>query len=410
MDGLDLRRAYKRVCRNNIGYTLTELLTVLLIILALATFGVFVYQRAIAYAKGTVCQTNLRALESAIELYITETDALPASLGRLKLKHIEKGYAKAMGKRGWRKKLSFFLVKLDASDEAYAQFLTPENLKTYGGSEDVFHCPTDSNGGASYGINGNLVGRQWSDISRDELVIGDSDHYVFTSMDQLKKRHRHKAFAINKGGTLVKIGEDDIVPVAGNEPGTPIEDYISDDTQDDTQNTTQDGAQDSAKGGTQGGTGGAQGGTGGTQGGSGGTQGGTGGKSQGGKPKKPPKDDKDDTRRGTPNDSQGGPQDDKSQGKAGINFPSDLDGVVRYFDDLVNNNINMPIADKAEDVRNKLLTAVDELSKTPPDIPAARGNIEGAEGDLRAMINEGLIDPEDGSALITLFRDISGRL
>jgi type II secretory pathway pseudopilin PulG len=211
MDDLGLRQAYKRVRKNNIGYTLVELLTVLTIILVLTTFGVFVYNRAIAYAKGTVCQTNLRALEAAIELYTMETDALPASLGRLKLEYIEKGYARAMGDRGWLKKLSFFLVKLDTSDEVYAQFLTPENLKTYGGSEGVFHCPADHNGGASYGINGNLIGRQWSKIGRDELVIGDSDHYVFTSINQLAKRHRHKAFAINKGSLLLELDQEDEV-------------------------------------------------------------------------------------------------------------------------------------------------------------------------------------------------------
>ncbi|MHC5074784.1 MAG: type II secretion system protein [Planctomycetota bacterium] len=132
MVDLDLRRVFKQVRKNNLGYTLVELLTVLGIILVLATVGVFVYNRAIAYAKSTVCQTNLRALETAIDLYTMETDALPASLGQLQLEHIEKGYAREMEDRGWLKKLSFFLIKMNSSREAYAQFLTPENLKTYG--------------------------------------------------------------------------------------------------------------------------------------------------------------------------------------------------------------------------------------------------------------------------------------
>ena len=204
MEDLGLRRAYKRFRRNSIGYTLVELLTVLSIILILTTIGIFVYNRTIAYAKDTVCQTNLRALEGAIELYTME-DALPASLGRLKLEHIEKGYARAMEDRGWLKKLSFFLIKLDSSDEAYAQFLTPENLKTYGGSEGIFHCPADHNGGASYGINGYLVGKKWSKIDKDELVIADSDHYVFTTPDQIAGRHRDKAFVITGKGELLEL-------------------------------------------------------------------------------------------------------------------------------------------------------------------------------------------------------------
>ena len=76
----------------------------------------------------------------------------------------------------------------------------------------------------------------------------------------------------------------------------------------------------------------------------------------------------------------------------------------------MNNNIDTSIADKAEDVRNKLLTSISELSKSPPDIPAAQGNIEGAQGDLQAMIDDGLIDPEKGLALMNLLSALSSQL
>ena len=108
----------------------------------------------------------------------------------------------------WLKKLSYFLLKLDSSDHAYAQFLTYENLKTYGVSEKIFHCPADPNGGTSYGINGNLVGKRWSDVGKDELGIADSDHYVFTNPDQLAKRHRNKAFAVKRKGVLAEVRDD----------------------------------------------------------------------------------------------------------------------------------------------------------------------------------------------------------
>jgi len=229
MDDLGLRQAYKRLRTNKIGYTLVELLTVLTIILILSTFGIFLYSRSIAYAKGTVCQTNLDALETAIEVYAAENDALPASLGQLKLEHLEKGYAKAMGERRWLKKLSFFIVKLDSSDEAHAQFLTYENLKTYGVSERIFHCPADPNGGTSYGINGNLVGKRWSDVGRDELIIADSDHYVFTTPDQLAKRHRNKAFAVKKSGVFVEVRDDTVDNVNDSNSDDSSPDGNSDD-------------------------------------------------------------------------------------------------------------------------------------------------------------------------------------
>ena len=70
----------------------------------------------------------------------------------------------------------------------------------------------------------------------------------------------------------------------------------------------------------------------------------------------------------------------------------DINSVTTYFDDLVNATLGTAVADKAEDVRNKLWTAISELSKTSPDTAAARGNIDGARTDLQAMINDGLID------------------
>lgn len=220
MGHLSLQQAYKGLREIKRGYTLIELLVVLTIVLVLSTIGMFLYQRSIVYAKETVCQTNLRVLEGAIEFYVLENDVLPASLGHLKLEHLEKSYAKAMEDRGWFTKFSFFLVKLDASEQAYAQFLTYENLEKYGATEKIFHCPADSNGGVSYGINGNLVGKKWSDVGADEIVIADSDNYVFNTLTELAKRHNNKALAIKKNRGIIEVDDDGNVAICHN-PGTP---------------------------------------------------------------------------------------------------------------------------------------------------------------------------------------------
>ena len=68
-----------------------------------------------------------------------------------------------MENKGWLIKAYTFLIKLDASDQAYAEFLTYENLKEYGVTEKIFHCPADHNGGASYGINSDMEGESWAD-------------------------------------------------------------------------------------------------------------------------------------------------------------------------------------------------------------------------------------------------------
>ncbi|MGD9039772.1 MAG: prepilin-type N-terminal cleavage/methylation domain-containing protein [Desulfobacteraceae bacterium] len=208
MGHLFLQRGFEGMRDVKKGFTLLELLVVLTILLILSSVGMYLYHRSLAYAKDTVCQTNLRALQESVIFYTAENEALPGTLGDLKLDHVEKGYAKAMEGRRWLVKACTLLIKLDASDHAYAHFLTYENLKKYGATEKIFHCPGDHNGGASYGINGELQGKSWSEITEHAIVVADSDSYVFYSLDQLSKRHDHKAFAAVKNGEVVELVEE----------------------------------------------------------------------------------------------------------------------------------------------------------------------------------------------------------
>lgn len=199
-----------RSLKLNKGYTLIEILIILAIILILASIVTAFYRGYVNRAKDAVCQENLKVLNSAVKLYLIENEVLPAVLGDLKLEHLEKAYAKVIKDRDWFTKFSHFLLKLNTSSEAYAQFLTYENLKKFGMSKDVFKCPFDVNGGASYGINGNLSGKGIADINEGNILIGDSDNYVFVEVSQLKKRHRHGkvAIAVSMGGEVKKIDEE----------------------------------------------------------------------------------------------------------------------------------------------------------------------------------------------------------
>ncbi len=205
MHRLHVKRASHGVRVNEKGFTLIEMLVVVGILLILSSIAMYLYQRGLAHAKETVCQTNLKALKEAIQFYVSENDALPGTLGELKLEHLEKGYAKAMGNRGWLIKACTLLIKLDVSDHAYAQFLTYENLKKYGVAEKIFHCPADHNGGASYGINTDLEGQSWADVGDDVIVVADCDNYVFDSLDQLSIRHNHRALGMTKASKIVEV-------------------------------------------------------------------------------------------------------------------------------------------------------------------------------------------------------------
>jgi type II secretory pathway pseudopilin PulG len=210
-----------RLSRNQRGYTLIDLAVTMGIILILSTIGLFFYQSALAYARGTVCQTNVKALKKAIEAYFMENDAFPATLGQLKPRHLETGYAEALKDAKWRTMISQLLIKMDASSHAHAQFLTPENLQKYGGTENIFHCPADDGGSPSYGINASVKGKKWSEIASDEIIVAESDHYEFTLPDGLARRHRNKAFAVKKDGWIEKL-DDDQVTIC-HDPGKPSE-------------------------------------------------------------------------------------------------------------------------------------------------------------------------------------------
>ena len=208
MGYLSSRPGLKRVRENERGFTLTELLVVVSILIVLSAIAMYVHQRFLTHAKERVCETNLRALQTAVELYIAENEALPENLTRLKREHVEKGYAKAMENKGWLTKAYTFLIKLDASEHAYAEFLTYENLKEYGVSEKIFHCPADHNGGASYGINSDTEGESWADMDSGVILIADCDSHSFNSTDQLNPRHKNRAIGINKSGKIVELDSE----------------------------------------------------------------------------------------------------------------------------------------------------------------------------------------------------------
>ncbi|HVR77549.1 MAG TPA: NosD domain-containing protein [Acidimicrobiia bacterium] len=87
-----------------------------------------------------------------------------------------------------------------------------------------------------------------------------------------------------------------------------------------------------------------------------------------------------------------------------------LDWLLGVLQSLIDANPGSDLADKLEDVLQKLQTAVNELGKSPPDRQAAAGNIEGAVGDLEAAIKDELIDPKKGIDLAGWILDVARRL
>ncbi len=77
-----------------------------------------------------------------------------------------------------------------------------------------------------------------------------------------------------------------------------------------------------------------------------------------------------------------------------------LESVANDLNTIIQANPNTPLADKTEDGLATVLTAIEELEKTPPDNQAAVGNIEGAVGDLEAAVQDGLLGSATGNDLM----------
>lgn len=190
-------------------FTLIETVMVVAIIAVLATFSIAGYWQLLDNARQKVCETNLETLLTATEIYALEHDALPASLSQLDPSQVRKAYAKVMRKKGLMAKLSYAFVKMNTPKLAYAQFLTYSNLSKYGPESHVFVCPSDANGAPSYGINGNIQGRSWGNISSGTAIVGGCDSHVFWGAGQIAPRHiralgfDNVGMVITKNNTLV---------------------------------------------------------------------------------------------------------------------------------------------------------------------------------------------------------------
>ena len=73
----------RKLMRKEKGFTLVELMVVILIIAILVAIAIPVYNTARASAKTRACSANLRTLDGAIQIYHSDTDAWPSNVSDL---------------------------------------------------------------------------------------------------------------------------------------------------------------------------------------------------------------------------------------------------------------------------------------------------------------------------------------
>ncbi len=191
----------------NRGFTIMEIAVAVAILMIISSIAIVSYTKYISNARETVCAENLDGLRNAVMIYVSEKAALPTTLGELEPEHIKQGYDLAMKNADWQSKLAHAALEFSITEEAHAFTLSYEDLKVYGASHEIFECPEDHNGGASYAINADIAGKKWSELNADDILIAESDSYTFNNISDFQFRHegKTKALAITTNGRIVKL-------------------------------------------------------------------------------------------------------------------------------------------------------------------------------------------------------------
>ncbi len=212
------------------GFSILEIMVTLVIVGILATIGFPMYRGMVEDGKAKLCETNLRALKSALDVYVVEHNVVPGALSMIPSKDIDAAYARLeQGKDGWKVRLASWIVAADESAMAYADFL--QDLAA--GNLKMLACPANKAGGTSYGVFQGIEGLtadSYKALPSGQVLIGDCASATFKSVDELAKRHvqpqiiasQQYALAITSGNTIVAPGLPQSVPPKGIMSGSNI--------------------------------------------------------------------------------------------------------------------------------------------------------------------------------------------
>ncbi|HHU32309.1 MAG: type IV pilin protein [Zhaonellaceae bacterium] len=108
----------RQIFRNELGFTLIELMIVVVIIGILATIAIPAYSNATQESKISKAKADLRTLESAIEIYYIEKGEYPKEE---KLEDSLSSYIKTLPKDPWTN--SYYIYELNEDGTRYEMYL-----------------------------------------------------------------------------------------------------------------------------------------------------------------------------------------------------------------------------------------------------------------------------------------------
>ena len=92
-----------------------------------------------------------------------------------------------------------------------------------------------------------------------------------------------------------------------------------------------------------------------------------------------------------------------------VDVIQETEDAIAQIDSVIQQYSGTPVEDKLLDAKDKVETALEELNKSPPDNPAAVGNLEGAIGDIQAAMDIAL-NEADGTQIMDQLAGIARQL
>ena len=208
------------------AFTLMEIIIVVVVIGILATLGLPTYRNVIEDSKAKICETNLEALNTALQIYAMEHDVMPGDLSELAPEYIEKAYAHILQQEGaWKIKLAYYIVGWEQRGLAYAGLLTD----LAGGNPKLMTCPAAAPGELSYGMNSVLLNKSSSDyqsLAGDTILIGDCSKQTFDNASGLNARHKHYKILTSESYAIAKTKDNKTYVGDGGDTGGGVSNWL----------------------------------------------------------------------------------------------------------------------------------------------------------------------------------------
>lgn len=167
----------------NHGFTLIEVLVVIIILAILVAIAIPIYQGKVEEIKMDICAAHEEAITEAIKIYDMKYDHVPASLAKVWRRTGNEALAVVWGRKKAQddyvylvymsfKKIKYFLADIFSLSAIHAQSFRDELA-----DKGILKCPSDRrpNVDNSYAINPAITGLIWHEIGGDILIVGDSD-------------------------------------------------------------------------------------------------------------------------------------------------------------------------------------------------------------------------------------------